>query len=245
MKKYILPKDYREINAQEVDIHLIQSSDRLLNSMSPKASEKAKRFLESLGVKVKLNQRVIRFENQIVFTNKGEEIKCRKMIWAAGITGKRIPGLNERVYVKGNRILVNRNLMVEGYQHIYALGDIACMQTPDYAFGHPQVAQGAIQHARHLAKFLILNKKGKRTQAFEYRDLGSLATVGRNKAVADLPGVKTQGFVAWILWLLVHLKSILGVRNKIIVLVNWVWNYLTYDQALRLIIRHKVNKNVK
>jgi NADH dehydrogenase len=242
MKKYILPKDYREINVVEVDVYLIQSSDRLLKSMSKKASEKAKRFLESLGVKVKLNQRVTSFKDQVVYTNQGEKIPCRKMIWAAGITAQKIKGLNEQVFVQGNRIAVDRNTQVIGHEHIFALGDIARMQTANYQGGHPQVAQGAIQHAKHLAKFLKRKQQGKSIKSFKYRDLGSLATVGRNKAVADLPGFKTQGFMAWVLWLLVHLKSILGVRNKVIVLINWVWNYLTYDQALRLIIRHKVKK---
>lgn len=242
MKKYILPKDYREINVVEVDIYLIQSSDRLLKSMSKKASEKAKKFLESLGVKVKLNQRVTGFKEQIVYTSQGEKIPCRKMIWAAGITGQKIAGLDDEVFVQGNRIAIDRNTQVVGYEHIFALGDIAWMQTPTYQSGHPQVAQGAIQHARHLAKYLKKKRQGRSIKSFEYRDLGSLATVGRNKAVADLPGYKTQGFMAWVLWLIVHLKSILGVRNKVIVLINWVWNYLTYDQALRLIIRHKVKK---
>ncbi len=242
MKKYILPKDYREINPHEVDIYLIQSAPCLLKGMSSEASEKALKFLETLGVKVRLNTRAVAFEDNVLILDDETRIPCRKVIWAAGITGVKIPGLSEESKANGNRIGVDLQSRVKGHSNIFAIGDIALMQEEGFEYGHPQMAQGAIQQAKLLARNLMAAEKGKAWKDFSYRELGSLATVGRNKAVADLPGFKFQGFFAWVLWLIVHLKSILGVRNKIIVLFNWIWNYLTYDQNLRLIIRHKTGE---
>ncbi|HXR79676.1 MAG TPA: hypothetical protein VN763_02110, partial [Saprospiraceae bacterium] len=161
---------------------------------------------------------------------------------AAGVTGVKIQGLPDAAYARGNRILTNTFNQVSGFTDIYAIGDNAYMEEGEYK-GHPQVAQPAIQEARCLAHNLNAKAKGKPIKPFHYKDLGSLATIGRNKAVADLPFIKTQGFIAWVLWLVVHLKSILGVKNQIFVLFNWVWSYVTLDQSLRIIVKHKRSKN--
>ena len=233
MKKYILPKDYPELDEAEVDIYLIQSGGCLLKGMSDKASAKALEFLEKLGVNVILNKRVTDFDGQHVMINDGTKIHAHKVIWAAGVTGKRMLGIPESSYGWGNRLKVDRMNKVEGIDNVYALGDIALMCTEDYPDGHPQVAQVAIQQARNMAK----NFKSKKQKPFNYKDLGSMATIGRNRAVADLPGFKMAGFMAWLLWLVVHLRSLIGFKNKFFVMLNWIWNYITYDQSLRLIIK--------
>ncbi len=238
MRKYILPKDYPELDASEMDIYLIEGSDELLNNMSDEASKKSKEYLEKLGVIVRTGVFVKDFKDNTVKLSDGSELKARKVIWAAGITGKKFEGLPDEVYTKSGRLKVNTFNQVGSYDYIYAIGDSAYMEEAEYK-GHPQVAQPAIQQGRWLAKNLNAKAKGKPMTPFHYKDLGSMATIGRNKAVCDLPWWKTQGFIAWLLWLVVHLKSILGVKNKLFVLLNWVWAYLTYDQNLRVIIKSK------
>jgi NADH dehydrogenase len=239
MKRYVLPKDYPQLNTDEIDIHLVEGADRLLLGMSEKAGQKAKEFLEGLDVKVKLNAMVTGFDGERATLSDESTIPARKLIWAAGVTGNKMPGLPEDTLVKGNRIAVDRYNRVQGTQDIFAIGDIAFMEEPDYPKGHPQVAQAAMQHAKHLAKNFKKRSKDKEMEPFSYTDLGSMATIGRNRAVADLPGFKFQGAFAWLIWLFVHLFQILGAKNKVFIFVNWVWNYLTYDQSLRLIIRPK------
>lgn len=241
MRKYILPREYPELNPQEMEVHLIQSRPDLLHGMSDKASEKSKEYLEELGVDVLTGVRVTGYDGNEITLNNGRSLYSTKVIWAAGITGERISGIPDHMYADGNRIKTNEFSQVIGYPDFYALGDNAYMEEGEYE-GHPQVAQPAIQQAKLLAKNLNGAAKGKPFKSFHYRDLGTMATIGRNKAIADLPYWKTQGFVAWILWLVVHLKSILGVRNKILVLTNWVWSYITMDQGLRILIRHKTRK---
>ena len=238
LKKYILPKDYPELNTDEIDIYLLEGGPALLPGMSDKASTAALRYLQELGVKVKLNALVNDYDGEHVSTNNGDRIHSKKVIWAAGITGNTVAGLPSDAIVRGNRIRVNDLLQVEGHPEVFALGDIAYLETKDYPKGHPQVAQTAIQMARHLARNLHLDKSDE-WRPFRYKDLGSMATVGRNRAVVDLPKWSFQGFFAWAAWLLVHLFQILGVRNKMVIFVNWVWNYLTYDQSLRLLIKPK------
>lgn len=233
MKRYILPKDYPELNEREVDIYLIHGGSRLLLGMSVEAGEKALKFLEKLGIKVMLNKRVTEFDGTFVKTKDGESIRAHKVIWAAGITGNHIPGLPQEVKAPGNRIRVDEFHRVIGEEDVFAIGDIAWMPTEAYPEAHPQVAQAAIQQSRNLADNLIREKE----KAFRYKDLGSMATIGRNKAVADLPNMKFSGFTAWVLWLFVHLMSLIGFKNKIFVMMNWVWNYMTYDQSLRVIIK--------
>lgn len=238
LKKYILPHEYPELNAVEMDIHLIQGDKELLNSFSAQASIKSRKYLEDLGVHVITDTRVNNYDGDEVSLSDGRKIKTKKVIWAAGITGKRFEGIPESCYTRDNRIKTDSYNLVLGLKDVYALGDAAYMEEGNYK-GHPQVAQPAIQQGRLLYKNLNALAKGKPMKPFHYKDLGSLATIGRNKAVADLPYLKTQGFIAWLLWLFVHLKSILGVKNKIMVFINWVWSYITMDQSLRIMIRHK------
>lgn len=234
MRNYVLPGEYVELDAREIDIYLVQSGDRILKGMSDEAGEKARKFLQKLGVKVILDDRVVDYDGELVYLKSGETIRSRKVIWAAGIQGNRIPGLPDSATTRGNRIKVDRYCRVEGVEAIFAIGDIAAMETPAYPNAHPQVAQVAMQQAKYLSKFL---RKRHKDRPFEYKDLGAMATIGRNKAVVDLPRLKFQGAFAWLVWLFVHLYQLLGVKNKLFVFINWVWNYLTYDQSLRLIIR--------
>jgi NADH:ubiquinone reductase (H+-translocating) len=235
MKKFVLPKDYPELNVDEIDIYLIQAGPQLLPGMSEKSGLAAKNFLENLGVKVLLNTRVTSIEKKVVFTNIGQQIHAGKVIWAAGIKGNYPDGISMDCIGGGNRIVVDEFHRVKGFDYIFAIGDIALMTSEKYPYGHPQVAQTAIQQADNLAKNFI-NRKNIR---FVYKDKGSMATIGRNRAVVDLPGFHFSGFFAWIVWLIVHLLAIIGVRNRLLVMINWFWNYFTYDQSLRLILRAK------
>lgn len=237
MKKYILPKDYPELNAGEVDIYLIQGASELLKGMSAEASAKALQFLTELGVKVKLNTRVDDYDGEYVYMNDGSKIQSRKVIWAAGITCNRLPGVPQESITWGGRLKVDEYHRVEGMDEVYAIGDLAYMEEEAYPKGHPQVAQVAIQQAHNLARNFRNRQRNKPQRPFRYRDLGSMATIGRNRAVVDLPHFKFQGAFAWLVWMFVHLFQILGVRNRVIVFLNWVWSYFTYDQSLRLIIR--------
>ncbi len=241
-KKFILTKEYPELDASEMQIHLIQGGKELLDSFSDKASIKARKYLEELGVDVLTDVRVINYDGNEISLNDGRKLYTRKVIWAAGITGKRFEGIPETCYTRDHRLKTDTYNRVEGIEGVFALGDAAYMEEGIYK-GHPQVAQPAIQQARLLSNNLNRLAKGKEMKPFHYHDLGSMATIGRNKAVADLPFLKTQGFLAWVLWLFVHLKSILGVKNKIFVFFNWVWSYFTLDQSLRIMIRHKTRMN--
>jgi NADH:ubiquinone reductase (H+-translocating) len=233
LKKHVLPKDYLELNNGEVDIYLIHSGDHLLPGMSDKASKTAEKFLIDMGVVVKKNTRVTDVQENKVHLSSGEILTSRKVIWAAGIIGNYIQGLGQAKIEKSGRINVDNLNKIIGYDNIYAIGDIANMVEEKYPQGHPQVAQVAIQQGNNLAKNIINNT----TIPFVYKDRGSMATIGRNKAVVDLKSGSFTGFFAWILWLVVHLFSLIGTRNKLFVLFNWVSNYFTYDQSLRLIIK--------
>lgn len=238
MRNQIIPKDYSDLDRREINIHLIHGDPRLLNTMSEQASAKAETFLKQLGVELWLNKVVKTYDGQTVYIDDGSTIKTDKVIWAAGITGNTVEGLPETARVRGNRLKTNEFNLVEGTTNVYALGDMSFQQhdTP-WPNGHPQVAQVAIQQGKNLANNLINMQKNQELRPFHYRDLGSMATIGRNKAVADLPFWRFQGFFAWVTWLFVHLFSLLGAKNKIIVFLNWVWNYFTYDQSLRLVIK--------
>lgn len=251
MKKYILPKDYPDMNFDELKIRLVEGTGSTLGAMSKKAQEYSERYLRELGVKVHLNKMVKSYDGQnLVFTD-GDRMETNNVIWAAGITGIRIPGLPEEVLARGNRIKVNRYNQVEGHPDIFAIGDIAYMETPKYPNGHPQVANVAINQAENLGRNLQKALKGEEMTAFEYKDKGSMATVGKRKAVVDLPNLKFKGRFAWITWMLVHFWLILSVRNKLIIFVNWVSDYFQNDSTLRIIIRanksktdQKINKKV-
>lgn len=238
MKQHIIPKDYADLDRDEIQIHLVHGDPRLLNTMSPQASASAEKFLRELGVKLWLDKVVKGYDGQTVLVDDGSTIRADKVIWAAGITGNRLEGLPAEAYGRGNRLKVNAFNQVEGSSNIFAVGDIAMMDADEkWPNGHPQVAQAAIQQGNRLASNLLRWAKGKAPEAFRYRDLGSMATIGRNRAVVDLPFWRFQGMFAWFTWLFVHLFAILGAKNKVFVFMNWVWNYLTYDQSLRLVIK--------
>ncbi|WP_236979591.1 NAD(P)/FAD-dependent oxidoreductase [Membranihabitans maritimus] len=242
MKRYIIPKDYRELDPGEVDIYLVQSGEHLLPGMRPESQQRAERYLSDMGVTLILNDRVVDYDGESVFLKNGDPILAEKLIWAAGVRCPEVPGLSgeEQVDNKG-RFLVDQHCRVKGFENIFAVGDIARMDTDDYPYGHPQVAQVALQMASYVASFLDKRGHSKEKKPFVYKDKGALATIGRNKAVADLPRFSLGGFLAWLIWLWVHLYALIGTRNKLIVVINWMWNYFTYDTALRLIIKQKGN----
>jgi NADH dehydrogenase len=244
MKKGILPKDYPDLDIRQMKIHLIQGSDRLLQGMSEKASKKSEDFLRELGVDIWKNLRVLNYDGTTVTTSGEEAFEAQTVIWAAGVQGDAVPGLAEESLVeRANRFKVNEFSKIEGYEHVYAIGDVACMKTKGYDYGHPMMAQPAIQQGKLLAKNIIAELKGKKRKAFVYNDKGSMATIGRNKAVVDLPKWKFQGVFAWFVWMFVHLFSLIGFRNKVIVFMNWVYNYVRFDRETRLIIRPYKKKN--
>lgn len=243
LRKHVFPKDYKELNIKQMDINLIQSGDQLLKGMSAKASKKALEYLENYGVKVWLNRRVKSYDGETVLLDSGEELKTQTLIWTAGVIGSPVKGLREESIVSGNRILVDQYNQVKGYDNIYAVGDVACMITDEYPDGHPMVAQPAIQQGKLLAKNLIKRLNGQAQTPFSYHDQGSMATIGRNHAVADLKMFKrefrTQGFLAWLIWMFIHLISIISFKNRLIVLLNWTTSYFSYDKGIRLILGRK------
>lgn len=239
MKKYVLPKDYPELDMNNMKIMLFEASTRLLAGMSTEASETAKKYLEQLGVEVRTGTAVLNYDDRILSLPDNEQVNVKNVIWAAGITSAIISGLADVCYGRNNRLLVNRFNQVEGYSNIFAIGDNSLMTEGAYSNGHPQVAQVAMQQASLLTTNLLRLQQHKPLKPFKYMDKGSLATVGRHLAVADLPFGKFKGYFAWVLWSIVHLLSIIGVKNKIFVLLDWTWKYITYDQALRLLIKHK------
>ena len=241
MKKYIFPKDYPELDMSKMRIVLYQASGSLLSGMSTNASERATSYLEKLGVEVNLNTRVLDYDGGCLRLSDGTTIASKTVIWAAGVQANSIGGLSIDSHGPKRRILVDRQNRVKGNGDIFAIGDLSLMETEKYPKGHPQVAQVAIQQAKTLGINLnrIQWQASPILKDFKYRDKGSLATIGRNLAVADLPFVKLSGFLAWMLWSFVHLFMIVGVKNRILIFLNWSWNYFTYDQSLRLLIRHK------
>ena len=233
IKNNILPKDYPDIDFTHFIISLIEGSKDTLNSMSISAKQISKKYLQKMGVNIITETFVKRYDGNLLELSNGNIIKSKTVIWAAGVIGNTIKGLPDNVQTVGNRIEVNRTNLVEGTKNIFAIGDIALMKTPKHPKGHPQVANVASNQAKNLA--FNLNKA--KTNEFEYKDLGSMATIGRNKAVVDLPHFKFKGYFAWLVWMFLHLMLILSVRNKLIIFINWVWAYLTKDTSLRLILK--------
>ena len=238
LRNQILPKDYPDLDADEMQIHLIEGMGKVLPPMSEHASEKAEKFLKELGVKIHLNTQVKSYDGKIVTTNTDLSLKTSTFIWSAGVTGAPIMGLNTSALMeKANRYKVNNFNQVNGHENIFAIGDIALMQSEEYPRGHPMVAQPAIQQGNHLAKNLVRLLKGKKMKPFKYNDKGTMATVGRNRAVVDLGKLRFGGFFAWYVWMFVHLWFLVGFRNRAITFFNWVYNYINYDKGARLIIR--------
>lgn len=237
IKKHILPKDYPGIDFSKFNIILVEGGKETLGNMSKNAREKSKGYLEQMGVHVLTETFVKNYDGDILTFKEGDAIKTKTVIWAAGVTANSIEGLPENSITTSRRILVDRTNRVVGSNNIFAMGDIAYMETPKYPKGHPQVANVAINQAKGLAANFKRSIQGKHLIDFEYKDFGSMATIGRNKAVVDLTFVKFNGYFAWIVWMFLHLMLILSVRNKLIIFINWAWAYITKDTSLRLILK--------
>ncbi len=238
IKKGILPKDYPDLDTRLAQIHIVQSGNSILKGMSPQASQKAEDFLEKLGVNIWTNVRVTNYDGKTVTTNTDLTFDTRTVVWAAGVKGATIKGLEAKEFItRGNRILVNQFNQVKGFKHVFAIGDIACLESGDHPYGLPMMAQPAIQQGEQLGDNLLRLIEKKPLEPFTYKDKGSMATIGRNKAVVDLKKWKFQGIFAWYVWMFVHLFFLIGFRNRMVVFVNWVYNYVRFDREARLIIR--------
>lgn len=234
MKKEILPRDYPYMNFDQLKIILVSSTEKPLAVMSSEAQEKSEKYLKDLGVTFLSGEVVTDYDGNKVYLKSGKDIPSNNVIWAAGVTGNVVAGFPAEKLVK-NRYIVDRFNKIKGYDNIYAIGDIAYMETPKYPQGHPQVANVAINQAKNLGKNFLKKSAGDWVE-FEYKDKGSLATIGKHRAVVDLPFIKFQGFLAWYFWMFLHLMLILSVRNKLAVFFNWMWSYFNKDSSLRLII---------
>lgn len=242
MKKYVLPKDYPELDFSRMNIYLMEGGSKTLAAMSEKSSEQSLRYLARLGVKVMTNTLVKDYDGKNVLLQDGQTIPSNIVIWAAGVKGNLPPGLDPAAVVRGNRLRTDRKCRVQGYNNIYAIGDLAYMETPKYPQGLPQLAPVGMDQATLLADNLRrIERKATEFYDFEYFDKGTMATVGRNLAVCDIPKPKLHfgGFIAWMIWMGLHLMLILGVKNRFFVFLNWLYNYITYDQNLRLIFKEK------
>ncbi|PHR13108.1 MAG: FAD-dependent oxidoreductase [Aequorivita sp.] len=237
-RKGILENDYPELEEEEMNVHLIEGLERVLPPMSKKASEKAQKFLEKLGVQIHLKTFISDYDGKTVTTKDGKKFETATFIWAAGVTGALVNGIDGQALVeKANRYRVDRYNRVQGFENIYALGDIALMESEEYPKGHPQVAQPAIQQGKQLGKNFRKMLRDEEMEPFEYFDKGTMATVGRNKAVVDLGKLHFGGAIAWFLWMFVHLWFLVGFRNRVVTFFNWTYSYINYDRAARLIIR--------
>lgn len=236
MKRFVLPNDYPELDFRQMRIVLMEGADRLLNGMSDKAGRQSLKDLQRFGVEVVLNTFVKSYDGHTVEYGEGDSLNAATVLWAAGIKVEPIDGLNADTDRAG-RIMVDDTNRISGLDDVFVLGDAAAMISDDYPDGHPQIAPVAQQQAGHLIKNLDRVERGQEMLPFRYVDKGTMATIGRHRAVADLKTMKLSGPVAWFAWLFIHLVLILGTRNKLVVFLNWAWSYLTYDQSLRLIIR--------
>ncbi len=240
MKKFVLPKDYPNLDLSMMDIHLVEGRGRLLPAMSEAASEKAKTFLEELEVTVHLETMIDEYDGREVNIN-GKVVPTRNLIWTAGVAPNPVEGLDEQLRDTG-RIAVDEYLRVKGTDNIYAVGDVAEFSSEEHPKGFPMLAPVAIQQGKRVGKNLTRAAQGKAAEPFVYLDKGTMATIGRNRAVADIRKLRLSGFPAWLAWMFVHLITLVGFRNKLVVFINWVYNYFTYDKALRLIIKRGDNK---
>ena len=238
IKKGILPKDYPDLDTRKAQINLVQGGERLLPAMSGVAGEKAEVFLEKLGVNVWKNLRVTEYDGKLAKTNSDTVFETATLIWAAGVKAVTLKGLDaQELLARGGRLKVDQFHQVEGHGNIYAIGDVAQMATKENPKGYPMMAQPAMQQGANLGENMVRMLNGQPLKPFEYKDKGSMATIGRNKAVADLPKVRFQGVFAWFVWMFVHLYFLIGFRNRVVVFINWVYNYIKFDREARLIIR--------
>jgi NADH:ubiquinone reductase (H+-translocating) len=237
LKKYVFPKDYPELEMTQMDIHLIEATPRLLNGMSDIAGAKSLEYLQEMGVKVHLNCAVKSYDGHQVVFNTGEKLISKTLIWAAGVKGNPVAGLKVESLGKASRLLVDEFNKVKGYDNIFAIGDVALVEgDPEFPNGHPMMAPPAMQQGELLADNIVRMINKQPLKGFRYQDKGSMATIGRNKAVVDLKKFRFQGFFAWLVWMFIHLISIIGFRNKFFVFVNWLVSYFSYDKSNRLII---------
>lgn len=239
MRRYVIPYDYPDMDSSLMHIYLIEAGDRLLAGLSQESSQKAYEFLKSMGVDIQFGKMVTDYRDHKVIMKDGTEIPTRTFLWVSGIRANAMPGIDESHMGRGFRFKVDEYNRIPGVEDVFVIGD-QCLQTSDAAYpnGHPQVAQVAIQQAKNLAKNLKLIDQGADSSeltAFHYKNLGSMAAIGRNKAVVEIGKFRSQGFFAWVLWLVVHLRSILGVKNKVMVLLNWLWKYVSYNDSIRMI----------
>lgn len=241
MKKHILPKDYPELDYRKVRIILVEGSGKTLANMSTLAQQASYQYLQKLGVEVVLNAFVKSYNNNELLLSNGQSLAAANVIWAAGVKGNIIKGLDPEI-ISNNRYQVNAFNKVKGYTDIFAIGDIALLCDDKYPKGHPQVANVAINQAKNLAKNLSKLQKGQRLKAFSYTDKGTMATVGKYKAAVDLPFWHFKGFFAWLVWMFLHLMLILSVRNKLIIFINWTWSFFTNDSSLRLIFNEQTSQ---
>ena len=235
MKRLILPKDYPGYDFSGMKIILLEGSAHTLNSMSELSRKASHKYLTQLGVTVRTETFVTGYDGLTITLNNGEKILCKNMIWAAGVTGNLIDGINKGSITQSGRYIVDRFNRILGYTNVFSIGDIAYMETPLYPHGHPQVANVAINQGKNLARNLKAIMSGKSLKKYEYRDLGSMATIGKHRAVVDLPFMSFKGYFAWFVWMFLHLMLILSVKNKLMIFIDWAWNYLTNDSSLRLI----------
>ncbi|MFC2437842.1 MAG: NAD(P)/FAD-dependent oxidoreductase [Prevotella melaninogenica] len=240
MKKNIIARDYPDLDSSQMHIYLVNAVDRLLSAMDPVSSKRAERDLKELHVHIRQPQFATEYKDGILKTSAGLEIPTQTVIWVSGICANTVEGFPAESIGHAGRFLTNRFCRVKGVKDVYAIGDVSLVEgDEEYPLGHPQLAQVAMQQAKTVAKNFKAMSKGKELKPFKYKNLGVMATIGRNHAVAEISGKKFGGFPAWALWLVVHLRSILGVKNKTFILLNWVWNYINYKQSLRLILKAK------
>jgi len=243
MRRFVLPKDYPELDFSKMVITLLEGSSKTLSAMSEKSSEQSQKYLEKLGVIVRTDSILTNYDGNTATLKDGSKIETALVIWAAGIKGNVLPGIDNSIIARGNRVKVNRQCLVNGFENVYAIGDVAYMDSdPTFPNGHPQVAPVAIQHADMLVnnlKLIQMKSNNDRMEEFLYNDKGAMATVGRKLAVVDVPKPKLHfgGFLAWLVWMFLHLMLILGVKNRLSVFFNWFYNYFTKDQNLRLIFK--------
>lgn len=238
LKRHVLPNDYPEIDFERMQIYLIDGSPRVLASMSEASSRKALDYLKEMGVDVWVNTRVTDYDGFTITTNAGRTLHTKTLIWAAGVKGVPVQGLKPEVVNGAGRIFTDRQCKVNGYANIFVAGDASLVQGDnEYPNGHPQVAQVAIQQGKLIGKNLVAGLKGKSLKNFRYRDKGSMATIGRNRAVMEASWIKAGGLIAWLAWMFVHLMALVGFRNRVVVLFNWIVSYINYDRGMRLIIR--------
>ncbi len=237
IKKNILPKDFYRIDFSKLQIILVEGSEHTLNSMSKMAQKASEKYLKELGVIIKKGVFVNNFDGNIITLSSGELISSKNLIWTAGVTGNILPGIPSDSISNYNRYIVDRHNKIVGIENIYAIGDVALMKTPKYPDGHPQVANVAINQGKNLAKNLLSRINNENLKEYEYQDKGSMATIGKNKAVVDLPYFSFKGYIAWYIWMFLHLMLILSVRNKVIIFIDWAWNYISNNSGLRLIIK--------